>query len=194
MAVFSGCLDVTVPLCCPACRQVENPIAFASSWETRWLTTGYLHAKYASLLVFPLELSADWSFACIPYVEELADPRNLMTAALYAVLLWLSIASQPWEILVELFGRSRPHDKGGAPTAMFSLKPVRGALRAHFPLAHTCQRVGTIPTKRCSQREVGTVYCQTLVTGFNNPQNSSELLWHLIPSDGVEVVTCNCQA
>eukprot|EP00873_Tetraselmis_striata_P017239 jgi/Tetstr1/437503/TSEL_026182.t1 len=105
-------------------RKVENPIAFASSWETRWLTTGYLHAKYASLLVFPLELSADWSFACIPYVEELADPRNLMTAALYAVLLWLSIASQPWEILVELFGRSRPHDKGGAPTAMFSLKPA----------------------------------------------------------------------
>jgi hypothetical protein len=49
--------------------QVENPIPFAEPLAAR-LTTGYLHARYARLLVLPLQLSADWSYPCIPYVER----------------------------------------------------------------------------------------------------------------------------
>lgn len=69
-----------------AAVQVENPIPFAASSLTRGLSTGHLHARYAGLLLFPAQLSADWSFACIPLVESLGDPRNLLTAALYTVL------------------------------------------------------------------------------------------------------------
>lgn len=38
-------------------RKVENPIPFAASSLTRKLTTGYLHARYAGLLLVPLQLS-----------------------------------------------------------------------------------------------------------------------------------------
>lgn len=67
--------------------QVENPIPFAEPWTAN-LTTGYLHAKYFHLLLVPIWLSADWSYACIPYVKTLWDPRNLATAAVYMTVLW----------------------------------------------------------------------------------------------------------
>lgn len=38
-------------------RKVENPIAFSESPLERKLTTGYLHARYAWLLLAPLQLS-----------------------------------------------------------------------------------------------------------------------------------------
>ena len=49
------------------------------------------------LLLAPLQLSADWSFACIPPVEALADPRNLAMAVLYAWLLWVLLSARPWQ-------------------------------------------------------------------------------------------------
>ena len=54
-------------------------------------------SRYMGLLLAPLQLSADWSFACIPPVEALADPRNLATAALYAWLLWVLVIARPWQ-------------------------------------------------------------------------------------------------
>lgn len=83
--------------------QVENPIPFANSALTRTLSTGYLHAKYASLLVAPVQLSADWSFECVPLVEGLSDPRNLITAATYTWLLWTLCSIRPWQTVVELW-------------------------------------------------------------------------------------------
>ena len=66
--------------------QVENPIPFADSALSRALSTGHLHARYFGLLLAPWRLTADWSFACVPLVAGVADPRNVATAALYAVL------------------------------------------------------------------------------------------------------------
>ena len=74
--------------------QVENPIPFAEPWTAK-LTTGYLHAKYFHLLLIPLWLSADWSYACIPYVKTLWDPRNVATAAVYTTLLWGFASCRP---------------------------------------------------------------------------------------------------
>ena len=85
--------------------QVENPIPFSDSAATRALSLGYLHARYASLLLAPVQLSADWSYACIPLVDSLQDPRNLLTAALYAWLLWTALATRPWRIALELWQR-----------------------------------------------------------------------------------------
>ena len=75
--------------------QVENPIPFADSAMTRGLTTAYLHSRYAALLIFPAQLSADWSFSCIPLVESLNDPRNVATAVLYTVLAAITLKGLP---------------------------------------------------------------------------------------------------
>lgn len=57
----------------------------------------YLHIiRYMGLLLAPVQMSADWSFSCIPPVETLADPRNLATAALYLWLAWALLAARPW--------------------------------------------------------------------------------------------------
>ena len=87
--------------------QVENPIPFADP-QTAKLTTGFLHAKYFHLLLFPWHLSADWSFACIPYVHSFSDPRNAATAALYAALLWVILAGRPWTVLSSILHGSQP--------------------------------------------------------------------------------------
>lgn len=76
--------------------QVENPIPFASSLLTRRLSIGYLHARYAALLALPVQLSADWSFECIPLVTDIWDPRNAATLVLYSTLAWLVVAGRPW--------------------------------------------------------------------------------------------------
>ncbi|WIA11866.1 hypothetical protein OEZ85_011952 [Tetradesmus obliquus] len=74
-------------------RKVENPIPFADSFTTRLLSTGFLHARYFGILLFPRHLSADWSFSCIPLVEQLSDPRNAATAALYLYFLYVGLAA-----------------------------------------------------------------------------------------------------
>jgi hypothetical protein len=84
--------------------QVENPIPFAQSFSTRLLSTGYLHARYFWLLLFPLHLSADWSFSCIPLVEQLSDPRNAATAVLYLYFLYVGLSAQPLQFLRQLWG------------------------------------------------------------------------------------------
>ena len=67
------------------------------------LSTGHLHARYFGLLLAPLQLSCDWSYACVPLVEQLGDPRNLLTMGLYAYLAFTLLAAQPWRLLREWF-------------------------------------------------------------------------------------------
>ncbi|KAF6265952.1 hypothetical protein COO60DRAFT_771390 [Scenedesmus sp. NREL 46B-D3] len=85
-------------------RKVENPIPFAASFSTRFLSIGYLHARYFGILLLPLHLSADWSFSCIPLVEQLSDPRNAATAALYLYFLYVCLSAQPLQLLRQLWG------------------------------------------------------------------------------------------
>ncbi|KAA6425208.1 MAG: hypothetical protein FRX49_04703 [Trebouxia sp. A1-2] len=82
-------------------RKVENPIPFADPLTAR-LTTGFLHAKYFHFLLFPLHLSADWSFACVPYVQSVMDPRNAATAAVYAAVLWVLVSCKPWQVVAHI--------------------------------------------------------------------------------------------
>ena len=84
---------------------MENPIPFADSAAVRTLSLGYLHAKYGSLLLAPLHLSADWSFACIPLVHSWTDPRNLLSLALYTWLACSLLSIRPWALPPELWLR-----------------------------------------------------------------------------------------
>lgn len=84
------------------CIQVENPIPFEDSAITRALSIGMLHSRYAALLLAPAQLSADWSYACVPLIRSFSDPRNLETAALYMSLLGLLLASKSYAALWKL--------------------------------------------------------------------------------------------
>jgi protein O-mannosyl-transferase len=71
-------------------RKAENPFVFLNG--TTWvMSVGYLQAKYAQLLVWPVELCAEYSFNCIPAVESIADPRNAST--LFVCLLIAGLAA-----------------------------------------------------------------------------------------------------
>ena len=79
-------------------RKVENPVAFLPTRTQRLLTTAHSHARYGLLLVAPVELSCDWSHACLAPVESLRDARLLGAALLYALLAFpcLRAAVLPW--------------------------------------------------------------------------------------------------
>ena len=82
-------------------RKVENPLAFYPTRMQRLLSTFHQHWCYASLLVAPVSLSADWSFSCIPPLESLADPRNAGTAALYGSIVLYGLLARPWRLARE---------------------------------------------------------------------------------------------
>eukprot|EP00002_Diphylleia_rotans_P034898 TRINITY_DN7544_c0_g1_i1.p1 TRINITY_DN7544_c0_g1~~TRINITY_DN7544_c0_g1_i1.p1 ORF type:complete len:726 (-),score=116.74 TRINITY_DN7544_c0_g1_i1:145-2322(-) len=64
-------------------RPVENPIAYTEG-ASRVLSILYLHWRYAWLLVFPMSLSVDYSYNCVPVIESLGEWRNIGWIALYA--------------------------------------------------------------------------------------------------------------
>ena len=68
-------------------RNLENPIAFAPTRLARGLSCAHLHAQYLFLLLYPINLSADYSFNAIPIVDSIGDIRNLHTIMAYVGLL-----------------------------------------------------------------------------------------------------------
>lgn len=63
----------------------HNPVAFTEGL-TSWLSILYIQFRYVWLLVWPYELSVDYSMDCVPLVHQLSDPRNLCSLALYVGL------------------------------------------------------------------------------------------------------------
>eukprot|EP00803_Ostreobium_quekettii_P011106 evm.model.scf_344.3 EVM.evm.TU.scf_344.3 scf_344:28738-43688(+) len=130
-------------------RKVENPIPFADSWLTRVLTTGYIQAKYAQLLLWPSPLSADWSFACIPYVETLSDPRNLCTLALYFALAAVAVDARPWKMLLELTGTEAPPSDASLVRSKYRCCLLYGLVVCpFFPASNVLFYVGTLVAER----------------------------------------------
>ena len=68
-----------------AMHRHHNPIAYAVGL-TRWLSTFYLHFRYFWLLLFPIDLSVDYSENCIPLITSLADSRNILSLTLYLTI------------------------------------------------------------------------------------------------------------
>jgi hypothetical protein len=52
-------------------------------------------------LIFPKDLSADWSFNCIPLVQSFTEPRNLATLGLYGALVYWTLTAAPFSLLSE---------------------------------------------------------------------------------------------
>lgn len=63
----------------------DNP-ASAAPFPTRHLTYNYLVALNGWLLSFPSALCCDWTMGTVSLVEDVFDPRNLGTLALFVLV------------------------------------------------------------------------------------------------------------
>ena len=85
-------------------RKAENPVAVSPDFTTRLLTIPYIHSYYASLLLFPHPLSADYSFDCISLIHSLYDHRNLYWMAMYFMMFFL-LLYHGFQVAASLFQR-----------------------------------------------------------------------------------------
>lgn len=67
-------------------RKAENPFAFLNTAQERVLSLVYLHFRYILVLVWPLQLSAEYAFDCIPKVSDISDWRNVYSFSTYALV------------------------------------------------------------------------------------------------------------
>ncbi|DBA82648.1 hypothetical protein WJX77_007258 [Trebouxia sp. C0004] len=132
-------------------RKVENPIPFADPLTAR-LTTGFLHAKYFHLLLLPLHLSADWSYACVPYVQSLRDPRNAATAAVYTAVLWVIVSCKPWQVVPHILAGSDQTSHSQCKTAKPGSERTSSRQQQQQPTA-TFQESGLQPETEVSRVE-----------------------------------------
>lgn len=88
-------------------RKAENPMAFVDDFVGRALSKAHIHARYFLILLYPRELSCDWSFNCIPTIDSVYDRRNTWAGALYAAIAALIIRAFPWQATrAGLYGKS----------------------------------------------------------------------------------------
>jgi len=73
----------------PVFTRFDNPAA-VSDTPTRQLSYNYLLSLNWWLLLAPADLCCDWTMNTVPLVKSVADPRNLATIALYALLCHLA--------------------------------------------------------------------------------------------------------
>ena len=64
----------------------DNPFSFETERMHRWLSYAFVHAKYFQLLVFPIELSYDYSLNAIPILRSVSDVRLLFVLAAYSAV------------------------------------------------------------------------------------------------------------
>jgi tetratricopeptide (TPR) repeat protein len=77
-------------------RIVDNHLPFLPTRLSRGLSIAHAHWRFAYLLLWPAQLSADWGYSCIPPLTKWSDPRNAGAAALYATATWVLLSARPW--------------------------------------------------------------------------------------------------
>jgi Flp pilus assembly protein TadD len=77
-------------------RSLENPLMKLTGLPFVY-SLGMLHTKYLQQLVFPIVLSADWSYNAIPLVYELVDIRNLISLLVY-LSFFVACAACAWRL------------------------------------------------------------------------------------------------
>ncbi|KAM9953792.1 hypothetical protein ACTFIR_008886 [Dictyostelium discoideum] len=82
---------ITVNMVLDNFRMLENPIAREPILLTRILSLINLHARYLWLLIYPMDLSADWSFNCIPLIKDISNPLNIFSILSYSIILFTLI-------------------------------------------------------------------------------------------------------
>lgn len=70
----------------PLIRKTENPLKFTEGL-THFLYLNYINAYNFFLMVFPAELSAEYSFDCIHEISSVEDFRNILSVVFH-IFLW----------------------------------------------------------------------------------------------------------
>ena len=70
----------------PTFAVADNPIAHQQSLLTRSLTLLYLPAFNVGLLLWPVQLSFDWSMDAVTPISNWSDPRNVVTLSFYVMI------------------------------------------------------------------------------------------------------------
>eukprot|EP00750_Incisomonas_marina_P018446 INCI2957.5.p1 GENE.INCI2957.5~~INCI2957.5.p1 ORF type:complete len:729 (-),score=76.92 INCI2957.5:75-2006(-) len=70
----------------PAFSYEQNPMALHDDWVVRTLSIPWVHVHYMYTLVFPMTLSADWSYDTIPLIKTVGDNRVAAWFLAYAML------------------------------------------------------------------------------------------------------------
>ena len=89
----------------PLISFVANPLKY-SPLINNVLTIPYLHAYSAYLLAFPYHLVMDYSYNCIPMIENFSDPRILLFLGFYLILISatiLGLLKRKWGLLVVIY-------------------------------------------------------------------------------------------
>lgn len=82
-------------------------------------------------------------------MSSLSDPRNLATAALYAALLAILLAAQPWQVLLEWAGYRNEAPSAAAHARRWRLAVTAGLLVGpFFPASNVLFYVGTFIGER----------------------------------------------
>ena len=77
-------------LAVPEFNDSDNPASVHPSFTVRFLTFSYLPVLNFYLLLFPWQLSFDWSMDAIQLITSFTDSRNLESILLYSFLLFVS--------------------------------------------------------------------------------------------------------
>ena len=72
----------------PTFASADNPAASEKSFLTRALTFAYLPCfNMVNLLIYPNNLSFDWSMEAVPLIDSICDTRNFVTLATISVII-----------------------------------------------------------------------------------------------------------
>lgn len=80
----------------PIFNEYELPALSHPDLTTRVLTFSWYAVINAGLLLFPLNQSSDWSYGSIPLVQTVADPRFVLIALFYVVVVFAVAKSIFW--------------------------------------------------------------------------------------------------
>ena len=69
---------------------LDNHVPFIEDPLSRRLTLLHSYVIYAKLLIWPMHLSCDYTYDAIPMIKATTDPRNLQTAALAVLALFIA--------------------------------------------------------------------------------------------------------
>jgi hypothetical protein len=73
-------------------RRAENPFAFLHGQE-KVLSLLYLHFRYFFLMVWPVQLSPEYAFNCIPSVTSIEDEGNYRAVLAIVMYVFIAIAA-----------------------------------------------------------------------------------------------------
>lgn len=85
VTLISRSVLLTVTNFSPTFSDVDNYIHYSKDSSTKMRSYAYLHFMYVKQLVFPYQLSCDWSYEAFPLVESWTDIRLLCPFMMYVI-------------------------------------------------------------------------------------------------------------